>query len=384
MNDTSSPPPGPPPGRPDKPPTWRERLRPMVEKVAPAVRVAERVTQFAVQLQKPTSVLGAVGLASAAISGVREALGGQTPTGGMCSIETMAQRAWIIAAFERAGATLVHERLESGRDMSMVSLHGQSMRIFADDSIGIPFISAEMVEWLRQLLDPVLPNVLAVHRADGEGGTPHYEVEPVKLAAIDSRQAAEIWASTQPLLGGGRCILIEGRPGVGKTTMAQAIARRAELGRVLLLDANVVGGDTETGRGPRGDLPHTLRLMSAGVIVVDDIDKAYLPLKTIEDLRRSAKLVIFTANNGQHDAVLDGAMMRAGRVDEVFPVAPEHSDRRAPFDRLADAEWEEVREWPIAYLNEVEKRLVHRPHDLRLPDLRARLSRRVRSGDELL
>lgn len=125
-------------------------------------------------------------------------------------------------------------------------------------------------------------------------------------------------------------------------------------------------------------------MLSPGVAIIDDVDKVNLTLPELEAIRSRARLVILTSNNGQYDEVLDGALMRAGRVDEVFSIRPVFVPREAPFDKLDDAEWEEVREWPIAYLTEVKKRLVARPHDLRLEDLRARMLRKTRSGDHLL
>src|SRR5690606_18515457 len=127
----------------------------------------------------------------------------------------------------------------------------------------------------------------------------------------------------------------------------------------------------------------SLRLLSPGVVVVDDVDKVHLPLRMLEGLREAAKLVILTANNGCYDEVLDGALMRAGRVDEVFSIDPIPFPRRPPFDRLAEKDWMEVSMWPVAYLKEVEKRLMHRPNDIRLDDLRARLAKKTRSGDIL-
>lgn len=72
--------------------------------------------------------------------------------------------------------------------------------------------------------------------------------------------------------------------------------------------------------------------------------------------------------------------MRPARIDEVFEVEAEHTNVRAPFDQLTPEEWERVRDWPIAYLNEVEVRLIERPGNVRLDDLEQRVNLQVRSG----
>ncbi len=125
------------------------------------------------------------------------------------------------------------------------------------------------------------------------------------------------------------------------------------------------------------------RIANPAVIILDDIDKVKVDLGELEMLRQVCDLLLLTANNGQHDEVLDAALMRVGRVDEVFTVKPEHRLRRAPFDLLDDAVWTEVQEWPISYLNEIEARLRLRPHELRLDDLRTRIAKKTRSGDFL-
>lgn len=365
---------------------WRDRLRPIVEKIEPVARITERVANFAVQLQKPMTVLGAVGIASSAIAGLRDVLNnGANPAS---SAEMMANRAWIVEAFRAVGGVVRRDPVDAGAEITSITAAGQCLRIFADGSL-MPegHWTPELQKWIRQVLDPVLPQVLSVKN---DPGRETYLSSAGKLAGIRSPQAERILAATRPLCGdGGRCILIEGKPGVGKTTAAHAIAQAAGFGRVLLLDGMVVGtarteyASTSPTSIACGDFGLSLALVSPGVIVVDDVDKIHMTLKTVEAMRSAAKLVVLTANNGMHDEVLDGAMMRAGRVDEVFSVTPEHTERRAPFDQLGDAEWDEVSQWPIAYVNEVERRLRCRPGDLRLEDLRGRLKRRTRSGDVL-
>ena len=363
-----------------KPSRWKEKLRKVVGAVEPATRIAERVAQLAVHVQKP-SIAGTVGLAASACNAAREYL--EVFNSPSWTNEMLISRGYMVEAFRSVGAAVKEEKHGDGSVRTQIDVVGERFTVHADGSLTFssPW-SKELGEFVAQAVDRVLPQAVRIYRTN-EGNVS----VPLELSGLRSKQGPRIVESTVPLLAGGRCILLEGRPGVGKTTMAQEVARLSDLGRVVLLDATVIGG-----RSDRDDFaisPSTagnaqaLSLLSAGVIIVDDVDKCALPLWVLEAIRSACRLVILTANNGKHDSVLDGALMRAGRVDEVFTISPEHSERRAPFDRLDDATWEEVRDWPVAYLNEIEKRIAHRPGDLRIDDLRDRIGRRVRSGAEL-
>jgi hypothetical protein len=372
-----------PPKLPNKKKTWKDHLRPLVQKLEPTTKIAERVASLAVHLQGKPTTLGMVGLASAGVNAVRELIDNRQAAN--WSLDLMLSRGHTIEAFQQAGATIRTEHgvdRRRGNDCVYVTLQGENFIVDSDGSLLLDSEpNANFTEWLRQIFDRSLPNVLELHLGTvGES----YQSQAGTLTALTSKQGPRILDATQPLLEGGRCILLEGRPGCGKTTCSQEIAARAGLGRTLLINPKLVGDDRESssiGRNHRHDpdLTIPLQLLSPGVVIVDDIDKVLLNLRHIEALRRTAKLVILTANNGQHDEVLDAAIMRAGRVDEVFTITPEHSMRRVPFDQLDDALWEEVRDWPIAYLNEVEKRLRYRSGELRIEDLRDRVSKKTRS-----
>jgi ATPase family protein associated with various cellular activities (AAA) len=303
----------------------------------------------------------------------------------------------------------VHSKVRNAR--SNASSRTNLARGFADDEHGIivtfggcEFVvdqrgrmqslggsPAELIESLRKALDRVLPDALTVYRKQGGNQEQGFGSQDIVLTQHESTQAKRIMESTIPLIEGGRCILLDGKPGVGKTTIAQAIARDAKLGRVVAVDAGLLGSPREssssgwvtTSTRSTGEVVDALRMLSPGVLIVDDVDKVCIPLGQLEALRAAARLVVLTANNGQYDEVLDGALMRAGRVDEVFTIEPVARHRCAPFDVLSDEEWEEVSQWPIAYVNELGKRLCSRPDDVRLDDLRQRLTRKTRSGDVL-
>ena len=369
---------------------WRDVVRPLVRKVEPAARIAERVASIAVQLQKPTP-MGVIGMASAAINVVKDLTDQRQPHG--WNMEMLVSREHIVEAFKAGGATVHPPPKDHNVNNIRLLLHGEEIIVVSDGSMTLPAYPSDVfLEWMCQMLDRVLPPVLVVGPGSGDY---RYCCTPGKLTELQSKQGPVIAEATRNLLDGGRCILLDGRPGVGKTTMAQEIARTLRLGRVVILEPGTVGRRKEApgelmakSQAPASTVSGvsfalSLSLLRPGVVIIDDVDKIYLPLNDLEAIRRVAKLVILTSNNGEYDDVIDASTIRPGRVDEVFQIKPEHSCRRVPFDQLPDEVWESVRDWPIAYLNELEKRLLNRKGDLNIDDLKQRLSRKTRSGDAL-
>jgi hypothetical protein len=365
---------------------WKDRLRPAVAKVLPAIRVGERIAGVAVHLKTPT-VLGVAGAAAAGASALWDLISQPERDGWV--LELMFSRGYALEAFRSQGASIQTHVHNDGSERNDVLLHGVPMVLGVDGNLVMGAAPDEdFLEWLRQIFDRVLPPVMATYVRQGRVDTT-YETGAGVLTHYRSEEGQKIWAQSKDLLAGGRAILLNGRPGVGKTTKAQEIAQLAELGRTVLLP-NIILGPERDNRGNEqarvsqgGTRADTLRMLSAGVIIIDDVDKVEIRLALLEAVRAAAKLVILTANNGQHDEIIDGATIRAGRIDEVFEIAGSTVPRRPPFDRMNEEEWNEVRDWPIAYLNEIEKRLMHRSQDLRLEDLRVRVNKMTRSGGKL-
>lgn len=370
---------------------WRNTLRPLVQKIEPVTRLAERVANFAVQIQKPMTPLGVVGLASVAVNSLKDLTDHRQPSG--WNIDMMVSRSFLIEALKQGGAVVRPPPPNRELDNIQLVLHGESLYICSDGSLTLPAApSDEFFEWLCQMLDRVLPSVLVI----GPGsGNDKYKCTPGKLTSLRSKRGPEIVAATMPLLEGGRSILINGKPGVGKSTMAQEIALVSGLGRTLVLEPGAVGyrkhGELSSSAknaapvsaNSSASFAMTLKLLRPGVIIVDDVDKINLPLSDLEAMREVAKLVILTCNNGDYDDVLDAAEIRPGRIDEVFNIEPEHAARQPPFDKLSEEDWNIVSQWPVASLNELAKRLRNREEDLNIKDLAERLKRKTRSGDKM-
>ena len=184
------------------------------------------------------------------------------------------------------------------------------------------------------------------------------EYEPQLLhSEIAARQALRIrkLQAVKP----HRSLLIQGRPGAGKTCAAAYIAHRLYPdGRITFLDPaaweNVPA------------LAHLFRILPIDVLILDDVDRFTRrdTLLSFLDPPRSIPLIIGTSNYALLDYDRDApglspAQSRPGRFDEVLPMnsISEVPERRTPFDQLSDADWERVKEFPEAYLQELAVRI---------------------------
>lgn len=371
--------------------TWKDRLRRAVTAVQPYTDVAEQVAHLAVRIQHMTPV-AAVGLVATGANAIRRALDDTHHR--QWDMPMLVSRGHLVEALEAVGAKVRVEVARGpggGAERTVVTFGGEQFFIARNGSLLHANPTPEFESWVRQALDRVLPACMRVG-----AGAAGVVSAPLELTRLRSEQGAAIAVATTPLLAGGpRCILLDGRPGVGKTTMAQEIAQVLDLGRVVVIEGSMLGSTRGAGEAvvatssapapaaPDRPRPESFAMLGAGCIIVDDVDKIWLGLEQVEAMRAACKLLILTANNGDHDEVLDAALIRCGRVDERFEVKAGHADRAPPFDRLDDETWNEVRDWPVAYQNEVAARVRHRgvgPDALRLDDLRERIGRRTRSG----
>lgn len=370
---------------------WKDRLVPILEAVQPVTRVIEGASRTYLQLKKPT----VTGLAMTAAAGANSLLDliKNGPPGLISHHKTIVlfgATSYLVEAFKKIGANIQVDPKNTDREKNLiVEIYGREFIIDPNGkgsvSISNSHYDETLIEWLRQLLDAELPQVIRLRNPR--------ETELVKeeLSHLESVQGPKILSLTLPMLkeGRSRTILLTGVPGVGKSTMAQEIARKAGLGRVVHIDPEWIGYSTESGSSNKiTDAAHSaplhavndFGLLSPGVFIVDDVHRIRMSLSQLEDLREVAKLVILTANLPEDDdgEIIDGAEIRSGRIDEIFDIKAEHSTRQAPFDRLSPEVWEKVKFWPVAFLNDLEVRLMQRPDDLRIEDLERRVGTKVR------
>lgn len=350
----------------------RSQVAALLRRARTPARLVQQMAQLAVQAQKVTP-LTAAGLVGTAVNVLHDAFG-DPQWGWMMMLPLPAHR--IVAALAAQGWSVTGVRDTDEPEMRRGDVEikiRESGSINCCDAVRAPAICDAVVADVAASL----PRALEVYPDRGA-----WAVAEIPLTHFDDAQAAAIVSSTQPLLEGGpRCILLNGPPGVGKSTAARQIAA-AMPGRALMLTRVVAARATVRG------LPYSCQDLSIfahlrpHTIIVDDVDKCELSLATIEELRGACKLLVLTANNGTRDDVLDGAVARCGRIDEEYQIVGVPR-RAAPFDQLDDATWQRIADWPVAYQQEVAARLKCRgnsPEALRLDELERRLARRTRSG----
>lgn len=176
--------------------------------------------------------------------------------------------------------------------------------------------------------------------------------------AQSSPRTEAVWERLAPCLrrGRSRAIMLDGRPGTGKSTMARALA--AKVGGTLL---RIPLG--KAGRFGEEECEVLLRTLKPDVVIIDDFDRlgssAIGTLDTLEKARKSFRLFIVTTNDLTR---LDPAVTRAGRFDELFTVGSLGASYTSKV--LGDDLWallsEEQRttanDWPVAFLEELKVR----------------------------
>lgn len=342
---------------------WRHHVRRVVDAISPFTDAAEKVMALAVHVERGITPAGAVGLTSAAINALRPYL--SSPATSSREVYVLASRAQRENALLADGWSVTHadgDATTMQRDGQYVHVRARAVVVF-DDAI-VPDVLAAM--------DKAIPHRIRIAKQLDEWP----EASPADMTHFETSDAARIAEHLRlHLAHGPRCILLDGEPGVGKTSIAREIIDRLGVRRAAFFDTSVFRHDTFMRQHIEG--------YPIDAAVIDDVHTMpRWPMEDIESLRAHCRLVILTANRTD-DAVLDAAAIRPGRIDEIYTIESAPRAPGPPFDLLTLAEWAEVRMWPAAYLCELAGRLDLRGRDdARIDEMRARIGRRVHAGGD--
>lgn len=280
-------------------------------------------------------------------------------------------------------STLTPDRVRCERMMDVTIYHGRvgnrtvSFRV-TDTSRDIGAIRGEedlVRDFFRERLNVHFGPVVLASRAgeipnDFGGSRDSITIQDVGLHGMESPVGDEIAEYLGRLLDvvSHRSLLLYGRPGVGKSVMARYIASRLARGRIVVIDARVL---------ENRELASGLSLLSPDVIIVDELDKVRPVPDVMDVIRSSARLVVYTANNGDDDTVIDGSLVRCGRVD----VSREITDIGVSWDStwLPEDLRTEVLGWPQAAQEEARIRFTTFGSAVDLSDIRTRVAMRCHS-----
>lgn len=144
-----------------------------------------------------------------------------------------------------------------------------------------------------------------------------------------------------------RCILLQGLPGTGKSTLVYNIAKNVS-NRTLVLSPSILDVDDYS-------ISSLFLVLNPDMIIMDDIDRYSNALNNnlslFEEGYCNAPLIVFTSN---HYHNLPDAFKRPGRVDEIIEMQNPSKEIRYEIVRLlASREGLDVPEDKMEYLDEI-------------------------------
>jgi len=272
-------------------------------------------------------------------------------------------------------------RFDAWPNLKMASIEGVDVLINRDVSRHVVVRTVDEVQRLRDILAAGVwrehGTVVQTIGASHDGHSDSVLFAPVVWEPVQpSAKAEAVWARVAPFVAAGRprSVLLDGRPGTGKSTIARWLAMHVG-GRVLVISASSVDRMTPE------SLESAVAWLRPDVVLIDDFDRVSTHggmLTAIEHVRLLVKLFVVTTNNLK---LMDAAAVRPQRFDEYFTI----DSLGEPFvrkylsnvwDALSQEDKATVLPWPVTYLEELVERATY-VSDVVLADEVAQLQARL-------